>query len=93
MVLLRKVLVVSIVCCASLALGEQVSEGRLMRFPDIYKDKIVFMYGGDLWLASSSGGVARRITLIPGANCSPSSRPTANGSPSPGNTTAISTST
>ena len=30
-------------------------EGRLMRFPDIYKDKIVFMYGGDLWLASSVG--------------------------------------
>ena len=43
-----------------------MAEGRLMRFPDVYKDKIVFTYGGDLWLASTSGGVARRITTHPG---------------------------
>jgi tricorn protease-like protein len=36
--------------------GQEMAEGRLMRFPDIYKDKIAFMYGGDLWLASSAGG-------------------------------------
>lgn len=41
-------------------------EGRLMRFPDVHGDKIVFTYGGDLWLASTSGGVARRITTHPG---------------------------
>ena len=43
-----------------------MAEGRLMRFPDVHGDKIVFTYGGDLWLGSTSGGVARRITTNPG---------------------------
>ena len=47
--------------------GQEMAEGRLMRFPDVFKDKIVFMYGGDLfWLASSAGGEARRITADAG---------------------------
>lgn len=29
---------------------------KLLRFPDVYGDKVVFTYGGDLWLASTSGG-------------------------------------
>ena len=50
-------------------------EARLMRYPDIHKDKIVFTYAGDLWLVSSEGGVARRLTshigLETGAKFSP----------------------
>ena len=55
--------------------GQEMSEGRLMRFPDIYKDKIVFMYGGDLWLASSAGGEARRITADAGRELFPKFSP------------------
>jgi len=40
-----------IVCGSWVALGQQMPEGRLDAFPDIYKNKIAFMYGGDLWLA------------------------------------------
>ena len=47
---------------ATVAVSQEMPEGRLMRFPDIYKDKIVFSYGGDLWLVARDGGVARRIT-------------------------------
>ena len=43
--------------CACLAAGQEMQEGRLMRFPDVHKDKIVFYYAGDLWLASNSGGI------------------------------------
>jgi tricorn protease len=50
-------------------------EGRLMRFADIYKDKIVFSSGGDLWLVASSGGVARRITTDPGLELFPKFSP------------------
>jgi tricorn protease len=50
-------------------------EGRLMRFPDIYRDKIVFSYGGDLWLAGSAGGEARRITTHPGLELFPKFSP------------------
>lgn len=41
-------------------------EGRFMRYPDIYKDKIVFTYEGDLWIVNSNGGSAARITNAPG---------------------------
>ncbi len=41
-------------------------EGRLLRFPDVSKTKIVFSYGGDLWLVSREGGNAERITTAPG---------------------------
>jgi tricorn protease len=54
---------------------QEMPEGRMMRFPDIYKDKIVFMYGGDLWLASSAGGDARRITSDAGRELFPKFSP------------------
>ena len=46
-----------------------------MRFADIHKDKIVFSYGGDLWLVSSTGGVASRITTNPGLELFPKFSP------------------
>ena len=91
---LKRWMTLWIICSAYFALGQEMQEGRLMRFPDIYKDKIAFMYGGDLWLASSNGGVARQITShAGGASSFLSFHPTANGSPSPLSTTAISMST
>ncbi|MEP6920847.1 MAG: S41 family peptidase [bacterium] len=42
------------------------AQTKLLRFPDIYGDKVVFTYGGDLWTASSSGGAAIRLTSHPG---------------------------
>jgi len=42
------------------------SQTRLLRFPDIHGDKVVFTYAGDLWLASTSGGLATRLTAHPG---------------------------
>jgi len=61
MISVRKFFALSILACACSLLAQETQEGRLLRFPDIYKDKIAFMYGGDLWLASSAGGQARRI--------------------------------
>jgi len=39
---------------------------KLLRFPDVHGDKVVFTYGGDLWTASTSGGMATRLTSHPG---------------------------
>jgi len=64
-----------VIGCACLSAAQQSQEGRLLRFPDIYKDKVAFMYGGDLWLASSEGGVARRITSHPGRELFPKFSP------------------
>jgi tricorn protease len=71
----KSLLLLWIVFVACAGSGQEMQEGRLMRFPDIYKDKIVFMYGGDLWLASSSGGDAHRITSDPGRELFPKFSP------------------
>jgi tricorn protease len=72
---LKRWMTLWIICSAYFALGQEMQEGRLMRFPDIYKDKIAFMYGGDLWLASSNGGVARQITSHAGRELFPKFSP------------------
>src|SRR2546429_9053012 len=64
-----------LVACACVALGQNTQEARLMRFPDIYKDKVVFMYGGGLWLASTPSGPARRINTKPGGGLFPKVSP------------------
>ena len=42
------------------------AQTKLLRFPDIHGDKVVFTYGGDLWSAPVSGGTAVRLTAHPG---------------------------
>jgi len=69
------VLAAFVVCCGCVASAQDVQEGRLLRFPDIYKDKLAFVYAGDIWLASSSGGTARRITSHPGRELFPKFSP------------------
>ncbi len=39
---------------------------KLLRFPDIHGDRVVFTYAGDLWTAPASGGTATRLTAHPG---------------------------
>ncbi len=41
-------------------------EARLLRFPAIHGEQIVFTYAGDLYTVSASGGTARRLTSHPG---------------------------
>jgi tricorn protease len=42
------------------------AQTKLLRFPDIHGDRVVFTYGGDLWTAPASGGTATRLTAHPG---------------------------
>src|SRR5690349_17653657 len=42
------------------------AQTKLLRFPDIHGDKVVFTYAGDLWIAPVSGGTATRLTAHPG---------------------------
>ncbi len=42
------------------------AQTKLLRFPDIHGDKVAFTYGGDIWTASTSGGIATRLTAHPG---------------------------
>ena len=50
-------------------------EGRLLRFPDIHGDVVVFVHGGDIWRAPAAGGEARRLTSHPGQELFPKISP------------------
>jgi tricorn protease len=39
---------------------------KLLRFPDVWHDRIVFSYAGDLWTVGTPGGTAMRLTSHPG---------------------------
>jgi tricorn protease len=43
----------------------RAEEARLLRFPAIHGDQVVFGYAGDLYTVASAGGVARRLTSDP----------------------------
>ncbi len=42
------------------------AQTKLLRFPDIHGDHVVFTYAGDLWTAPATGGTAVRLTAHPG---------------------------
>jgi tricorn protease len=46
--------------------GTAAAQTRLLRFPDIHGDRVVFTYAGDLWSAPVAGGTALRLTAHPG---------------------------
>lgn len=52
-----------------------VDDARLLRFPDINKNLIAFVYAGDIWTVSSTGGEARRLTSNNGLELFPKISP------------------
>ena len=54
------------VICLLLAGERAAAQTKLLRFPDIHGELVVFTYGGDLWSAQATGGTARRLTAHPG---------------------------
>ena len=64
-------------------------EARLLRFPAIYDNQIVFSYAGDLYTVASDGGVARKLTNQIGYEMFPRFHPMGKLSPLPASTMAI----
>ncbi|MEA2062460.1 MAG: S41 family peptidase [Gemmatimonadota bacterium] len=46
-------------------------ESRLLRYPDIHNDLVVFVHAGDLWTVPASGGRASRLTASSALELSP----------------------
>ena len=53
----------------------QREEARLMRFPTIHGDQVVFSYAGDLYKVDKTGGIARRLTNHEGLEIFPKFSP------------------
>lgn len=58
--------IVRLAALAALGFTPLLAQTKLLRFPDIHGDKVVFTYGGDLWTAPTKGGTATRLTAHPG---------------------------
>ena len=50
-------------------------DARMLRFPDVSAEKIVFSYAGDLWTVPKTGGVARRLSSPKGDEMFPKFSP------------------
>ncbi|MEL7041255.1 MAG: S41 family peptidase [Pseudomonadota bacterium] len=51
------------------------ADTKLLRFPDIHGNEIVFSYGGDIWITRTTGGGARKVTSHPGIELFPKFSP------------------
>lgn len=50
-------------------------DARMLRFPDVSAEKIVFVYAGDLWTVPKQGGTARRLSSPKGQEMFPKFSP------------------
>ena len=66
-----QVSMVCLACVLAAAAMPAAAQTKLLRFPDIHGDRVVFSYAGDLWLASTAGGLATRLTAHPGLELFP----------------------
>jgi tricorn protease len=57
---------IAIAALLALFVSAANAETRLLRFPDLHGDQVVFTYAGDIWIANTEGGSARRLTSHPG---------------------------
>ncbi|HMD32290.1 MAG TPA: S41 family peptidase [Candidatus Acidoferrales bacterium] len=75
--LIRRFPLLAFLCALACLLLAPVTRAqtKLLRFPDVHEDKIAFVYGGDLWIASTSGGIATRLTAHPGLELFPKFSP------------------
>ncbi|HRY42951.1 MAG TPA: peptidase S41, partial [Thermoanaerobaculia bacterium] len=61
---------------AALALASPAaSQTKLLRFPDVHGERVAFCYGGDVWTAPVSGGLAARVTAHAGQELFPKFSP------------------
>jgi tricorn protease len=61
---MKKCMIAAVLFMALPLLAQE--EARLLRFPAIYEEQIVFTYAGDLYTVTATGGIARKLTNHPG---------------------------
>jgi tricorn protease len=72
---MKKVFLLVFMSVFLIGYGLAEEDMRLLRFPDINKDLVTFVYAGDIWTVSSTGGNARRLTSHEGLELFPKISP------------------
>jgi tricorn protease len=72
---MRKIMVLAFAVCFLFGWQWAASDVRLLRFPNINKDLVAFVYAGDIWSVPAAGGDARRLTSHPGLELFPKISP------------------
>jgi tricorn protease len=68
---MRKILGVLAFCLLATTVGSGQGRHLLLQHPTISKTRIVFAYGGDIWIAPRQGGAATRLVAGPGLEGDP----------------------
>jgi len=71
---MKKCILFSLLSFLSIPVISQ-QDSRLLRFPDIRQNQIVFVFAGDIWTVASSGGIARQLTSHEGQELHPKISP------------------
>lgn len=72
---MKKAFLWIIFCLGLLSFGFAIDDARLLRFPDVNKNLIVFVYAGDIWSVPAEGGVAKKLTSHMGLELFPKISP------------------
>jgi tricorn protease len=72
---IKHVLSIAFIALLSAFTVKAQDDARLMRFPDINKDLIAFVYAGDIWTVPADGGDATRLTSHMGRELFPKISP------------------
>jgi len=72
---MRKTTLLIFLCLGIVTSNFAIDDARLLRFPDINKDLIVFVYAGDIWSVQAAGGVAKKLTSHEGMELFPKISP------------------
>jgi len=72
---MKKASIIIGICLILVSLSSAVDDARLLRFPDINKDLVVFVFAGDIWSVPAEGGTAHRLTSHQGLEFFPKISP------------------
>ncbi len=72
---MKKTILILSLCFGLVTSALAINDSRLLRFPDVNKHLIVFVYAGDIWSVSSLGGIAQKLTSHEGLELFPKISP------------------
>jgi len=72
---IKQITLATIIGFTSIFTVKAMDDARLMRFPDINKNLVAFVYAGDIWTVDANGGDAKRLTSHKGLELFPKISP------------------